>query len=77
MPGYTVLVHCGAGKFKAQMKKADASGAELALILGEDEVAAGTVSVKSLRRDGSQEQIQNESLGAWCLAYFDKEKNIG
>jgi len=77
MPGCTVLVHCGAGKFKAQMKKADASGAELALILGEDEVAAGTVSVKSLRSDGSQEQIQKESLGAWCRAYFDKEKNVG
>jgi len=77
LPGRTVLVHCGAGKFKAQMKKADASGAELALILGEDEVAAGTVSVKSLRSDGSQEQIQKESLGAWCRAYFDKEKNVG
>jgi len=39
LPGKKVIVHCGDGKFKSQMKKADASGADLALVLGEDELA--------------------------------------
>ena len=40
--------------FKSQMKKADASGARFAIILGADEAAAGKVSVKPLREDGEQ-----------------------
>ncbi|MBL0123987.1 MAG: histidine--tRNA ligase [Betaproteobacteria bacterium] len=43
-----------AASFKSQMKKADASGARFAIILGADEVAAGKVSVKPLREDGAQ-----------------------
>ena len=38
--GARVIVHLGSGKLKAQMKKADASGARFALIIGEDELAA-------------------------------------
>ncbi len=53
--GLDVLVHCaaaaGAGSFKSQMKRADASGAAFALIIGEDEVAAGTVAVKAMRAE--------------------------
>jgi histidyl-tRNA synthetase len=51
--GLDVVLHCaaagGAGSFKAQMKRADASGAAFAVIIGDDEVAQGTVSVKPLR----------------------------
>jgi histidyl-tRNA synthetase len=52
--GFSVVLHAGGGGFKAQMKKADASGAWLALIIGEDELRAGEVSVKPLRRDAGQ-----------------------
>lgn len=51
--GLDVVLHCatpaGAGSFKSQMKKADASGAAFAVILGEDEVANDTVAIKALR----------------------------
>jgi histidyl-tRNA synthetase len=41
--------HCGGGNMKKQMKRADKSGAQIALILGEDEIANQTVTVKYLR----------------------------
>lgn len=53
----TISVHCGEGKLKSQMKKADASGALIALILGEDEVSAGEVTVKPLRTDDPQQRM--------------------
>jgi histidyl-tRNA synthetase len=71
--GKKVVVHCGDGKFKSQMKKADASGAVLALILGEDEVAAGTVGIKFLRKGGEQSTISQDTLAQYCLDYFSKE----
>ena len=48
-PAYKIIQHTGGGSFKSQMKKADKSGAQVALIWGEDEVAAGTVTVKPMR----------------------------
>ena len=71
--GKKIVVHCGDGKFKSQMKKADASGADLALVLGEDEVAAGTVGIKSLREGGEQSTISQDTLAEYCLDYFSKE----
>ncbi|MGE0805485.1 MAG: histidine--tRNA ligase [Burkholderiaceae bacterium] len=47
--GLDVLLHCGGGSFKSQFKRADASGAQLAVIIGVDELARGEVSVKPLR----------------------------
>jgi histidyl-tRNA synthetase len=44
-----VVLHCGGGGFKAQFKRADASGAFLAVVLGDDEVAAGEATLKWLR----------------------------
>jgi histidyl-tRNA synthetase len=55
--GHSVVMHAGGGSFKSQMKKADASGACLALIVGEDEVRAGEISVKALRSTGDQRRI--------------------
>ncbi|MDP3482269.1 MAG: histidine--tRNA ligase [Sulfuricella sp.] len=52
--GLHVLLHCGGGSFKSQMKKADASGARYALIVGDDEAGAGEVSLKPLRELGEQ-----------------------
>jgi histidyl-tRNA synthetase len=54
--------HCGGGSFKSQIKKADKSGAAIALILGEDEVVAGTVGVKYLRQDRPQETVAQADL---------------
>ncbi len=47
--GLDVILHCGGGSFKSQFRKADASGAQFALILGVDELARGEVSLKWLR----------------------------
>ena len=55
--GLRVVSHCGGGNFKNQLKKADKSTADLALILGEDEVAKDVVAVKFLRDDQPQQVI--------------------
>lgn len=55
--GLAVVLHCGGGNFKAQMKKADASGARYAVIIGDDEAAAQEVSIKPLRAGGEQARM--------------------
>ena len=55
--GLNVVLHCGSGGFKAQMKKADASGARFAVIIGDDEAAAGTVVLKALRTAAEQRSV--------------------
>jgi histidyl-tRNA synthetase len=62
--GLRVVLHAGGGGFKSQMKRADASGALYALIVGEDELAAGEVSVKPLRTDQSQFRVQRAKVAA-------------
>jgi len=52
--GLSVILHCGGGSLKSQMKKADASGARYAVIVGEDEAGANVVSVKPLREAAQQ-----------------------
>jgi histidyl-tRNA synthetase len=61
-PGLNLLVHCGGGSFKSQFKKADRSGALYALVLGDDELAAGRVGIKSLRSDVGQESVAFDEL---------------
>jgi histidyl-tRNA synthetase len=58
--GFAIHLHCGGGSFKSQMKKADSSGAQIALIVGDDEAAANEVSVKLLRSgfDQPPEQVR-------------------
>jgi histidyl-tRNA synthetase len=55
--GLSVVLHSGAGGFKAQMKRADASGARYAVIVGDDEAGTQTVSVKPLREDAQQVRV--------------------
>jgi histidyl-tRNA synthetase len=57
--GLAVVLGAG-GSFKSQMKKADASGARFAVIVGETEVEAGKVSLKPLRREGAQQTLPLE-----------------
>jgi histidyl-tRNA synthetase len=56
--GLNVILHCGGGSFKSQMKKADATGACYALIIGEDEVAAQEVTIKPLREPIEQARVK-------------------
>jgi histidyl-tRNA synthetase len=66
-PDLAVQINLGGGSFKTQFKRADKSGAEFALVLGEDELARGVVAVKALRRDLPQEECPmvriNERIG--------------
>jgi histidyl-tRNA synthetase len=55
--GLSVVLHSGAGGFKSQMKRADASGARYAVIVGDDEAGTGTVSVKPLREEAQQVRV--------------------
>lgn len=58
----SVCMHCGGGSFKSQFKKADRSGAELALILGDTEVDSRTIGIKPLRRESRQTSVSWETL---------------
>jgi histidyl-tRNA synthetase len=66
--GKAIVVNAGGGSFKSQMKKADASGATFALIIGDDEAAAGTVSMKPLRGAGDQIAVPVAELTARLAA---------
>jgi len=57
MPQLKMQVNCGGGSIKSQMKKADKSGADLAFILGEDELEKNVVTIKFLRENKEQEVI--------------------
>ena len=52
-----VVLHCGGGSFKSQMKRANSSGARYAVIIGDDEAGAGLVSLKPLREAGEQTKL--------------------
>jgi len=58
LPQLSVTAHCGGGSFKAQFKKADRSGADYAVVLGESEVANQRFTLKPLR--STEEQLTTE-----------------
>ena len=62
LPGLRLLNHCGSGSLKNKIKRADKSGAQVALILGEDELARGQVSVKYLRRQQEQRTVKQQDV---------------
>ena len=62
--GIRIEVNLGGGSFKSQMKRADKSGAEFALILGEQELAEGKVGIKPLRSTDEQKSVALEELAA-------------
>jgi histidyl-tRNA synthetase len=57
LPRLRLMCNCGGGNFKNQFKKADRSGASLALVLGEGEVERGTIQIKPLREGGDQTEV--------------------
>lgn len=71
LPGIRIRTHAGGGKLKNQLKRADQSGARVALLIGADEIAAGAVTVKFLRGDGEQKTLSIESLAGDLKRYFE------
>jgi histidyl-tRNA synthetase len=61
-PELALQVNLGDASFKTQFKRADKSGAEFALVLGDDEAARGVVAVKALRRELAQEECPVERI---------------
>ena len=72
--GISTLVHAGTGSFKSQFKRADASGAQIAVILGGDELASGAASVKMLRLEGQSEALTQQHVPLENLVAFLKDK---
>ncbi len=72
--GISTIVHAGAGSFKSQFKRADTSGAAIAVILGDDELAAGMASVKMLRVQSASESAGQQQVSLDNLVAFLKEK---
>jgi histidyl-tRNA synthetase len=64
MPLLKVVAHCGGGTFKHQLKKADKSGATVALIVGDKELSEGAVSLKQLRNDTPQSLVSDAEVVA-------------
>src|SRR5690606_13292083 len=60
--GYRVIVHAGSTGFKSQFKRADASGATVAIVIGQDELDSGKAGVKWLRQPEGEGGAQQESL---------------
>jgi len=73
IPGLRLQLNCGGGSFKAQVKRADKSGANVALIIGEDEVQSGLVGVKRLREDVGQQSLGEVALIAELEAMVGRE----
>lgn len=72
LPPLILVMHCGGGSFKSSFKKADKSGAILALVLGEEELEHRLVGLKYLRQDADQKQVAWDTLAD----LLKKELNI-
>jgi histidyl-tRNA synthetase len=70
--GIRIQSNLGSGSFKSQFKRADRSGAPLALVLGEDELRQGRVTIKHLRDDSPQEQVSLDNLESWLSQWLAK-----
>jgi histidyl-tRNA synthetase len=74
-PGLAVELNCGGGGFRAQMRRADGSGAAAVVILGEDEVAAGTAGVKPLREPGEQATVPSTAVMDALAPYLRRNES--
>jgi histidyl-tRNA synthetase len=69
--GYDTLLHAGGGSFKSQLKRADGSGAAVCVILGDEEVANGTVVLKPLRGQGEQRSVTLPAMAAVLAGWIE------
>ena len=65
-----IIENCGGGSFKSQLKRADKSGASVAIILGEEEASTGTVTIKDLRGETEQSRCRESELLFSIQKYF-------
>ena len=72
IPGLRLQVNIGGGSFKNQFKKADKTGADYALILGDDEVNLGEVGIKSLRLEQEQQTLSQQQALSFLQSYHAK-----
>ena len=75
-PDLNVEMNCGGGSFKSQMKRADRSGARVALILGEQEIADQSVVIKPLREDVEQINVDWAGLNAALDDFLIAKTNV-
>jgi histidyl-tRNA synthetase len=65
LPGHGIVLHCGSAKFKTQFRRADESGARVALVIGDDELARGMVALKPLKgAENTQSEYPVADIGA-------------
>ncbi len=69
-PNLRTIVHCGDGKFKAQLKRANLTEAKVALIVGENEVAKNVVTVKALREQSDQVAVARAEVSEYLTRFF-------
>jgi histidyl-tRNA synthetase len=77
LPGKGVLANMEGGSFKAQMKRADRSGAVFAVIVGDDEAARGVAAVKSLRTGAAQQECPWDELPGRLAALLPPGEESG
>jgi len=68
-PKQEAVVNLSGGSFKNQFKKADKSNARFAAIIGTEEYAHQTITIKDLRTEQEQQQILQSELGNWLLRF--------
>lgn len=73
LPKVQILLHTGQGSFKSQMKKADKSSADIALLIGEDELSAQEVTLKMLREQSPQIRYAEADLMKVLAERFSAE----
>lgn len=76
LPDLRLLMHCGGGSFKSQFKRADRSGARVALVLADQELADGTVGIKDLRAgDGGQQALSRDAVADFLARQLNMTKH--
>ncbi len=73
LPTLRLETLCGGGSMKSLFRRADRSGAALALVLGDDELAAGTIGFKPLREDASQQTLTPDALMSHLEEFLARE----
>lgn len=73
VPGLKLMLHCGGGSLKSQFKKADKSGAQYAIILGEHELKTRSLSLKNLREDIPQQSLYQDELAEYLKLKITKK----
>ncbi|MBT7308612.1 MAG: histidine--tRNA ligase [Gammaproteobacteria bacterium] len=69
LPGLRMMTNLGGGSFKAQFRRADRSGARYALIVGEDELEQGVITVKDLLGEDAQKSLSIDAVVEWLARY--------